>query len=83
MRGSWCWLTRNVFVPPRPWDLMPAAIAGVLVHEGVEETTEEYVLEQLTLPAERITRSTLTSLASSSLDYSDLALMAFPIDPVK
>ena len=70
---------RNVVLLPRPWDLMPAAIARELVQEGVEEATEVCVLEQLTLPAERITRFTLTSLASSALDFSDLTIMVFPV----
>ena len=74
---------RNVFVLPRPWDLMPAAIARELVQEGVDEATEAVVLEQLTLPEERITRFTLSSLAPSTLDFSDLTIMVFPVPPAK
>ena len=75
------WGARNVVLLPRPWDLMPAAIARKLVQQGVEEATEVYVLEQLTLPAERISRFTLTSLASSALEFSDLTIMVFPEPP--
>ena len=74
---------RNVVLLPRPWDLMPAAIARELVQQGVEETIELYVLEQLTLPGERITRFTLTSLASSTLDFSHLTIMVFPELPAR
>ena len=75
--------TRNVVLLPRPWDLTPAAIARELVEQGVAEATELYVLEQLTLPAERITRFNPTSLASSALDFSDLTIMVFPELPAE
>ena len=74
---------RNVFVLPRPWDQMPATIAAELAHQGIAETTEVHVLERLSLPDERIARFMLKELAASTREFSDLTLMAFPIDPVK
>ena len=70
---------RNVILLPRPWDLMPAAIAEALMQQGLAAPTEVHVLERLSLPDERITRFDLASLAASDLDFSDLSIMVFPV----
>jgi cobalt-precorrin-7 (C5)-methyltransferase len=77
------WGKRNVILLPRPWDLMPAAIAETLIQQGLEAPTEVHVLERLSLPDERMTRFDLASLAASDLDFSDLSIMVFPAASVE
>ena len=74
---------RNVILLPRPWDLMPAAIAEALMQQSLAAPTEVHVLERLTLPDEQITRSSLASLAASDRDFSDLSIMVFTVLPVE
>jgi cobalt-precorrin-7 (C5)-methyltransferase len=69
---------RNVILLPKPWDLMPAAIAETLIQQGLEAPIEVHVLERLSLPDERITRFDLASLAASDMDFSDLSIVVFP-----
>jgi precorrin-6B methylase 1 len=42
---------------------------------------EVYALEELTLPTERITHFEPSSLASSSIEFSDLTVLVFPVPP--
>jgi cobalt-precorrin-7 (C5)-methyltransferase len=74
---------RNVILLPRPWDLMPAAIAETLIQQGLEAHIEVHVLERLSLPDERMTRFDLASLAASDLDFSDLSIVVFPASSVE
>jgi len=69
--------SRNLIVLPRPFDLMPAAIARRLIEAGVRADMDVQVLERLSLPDERITRRTLASLASDDRRWSDLTILVF------
>ena len=71
---------RSVIVLPRPFDLMPAAIASLLLEEDIAPGTLLYAMQQLSLPQERIDAYTLSSLASETTEFSDLTILAFPVD---
>ena len=71
---------RSVIVLPRPFDLMPAAIASLLLEGGIAPGTPVYSLQRLSLPEERIDAYTLSSLASEAAEFSDLTILAFPVD---
>ena len=71
---------RSVIVLPRPFDLMPAAIASLLLEEDIAPDTPLYAMQQLSLPEERIEAYTLSSLASEAAEFSDLTILAFPVD---
>lgn len=72
---------RHVFLLPRPWDMMPSAVAGELMRQWVPSGVEVFVLERLTLSDECISRYTLTSLADSDHEFSDLSIMVIPRGP--
>ena len=69
---------RNLIVLPRPFDLMPAAIAARLIDEGIASDTPLRTLQRLSLPEETISEYTLSSLASEEAEFSDLTILAFP-----
>jgi cobalt-precorrin-7 (C5)-methyltransferase len=69
---------RNVIMLPRPFDLMPAAIAALLLEQCPEPDRDACVLQRLSLPDESITPYTLASLAGESAEFSDLSIMVFP-----
>ena len=71
---------RNLIVLPRPFDLMPSAIAAHLLEEEIAADTPIYALQRLSLPGERIDAYTVESLASEDTDFSDLTILAFPAD---
>lgn len=71
---------RNIIVLPRPFDLMPAAIATLLLQEGIAADTPLWALQRLSLPDERISEYTLRALAAEEAEFSDLTILAFPID---
>ena len=68
---------RNLIVLPRPYDLMPAAIATHLLEQDVAPHTPLYALQRLSLPGEMISEYTLSSLASENTDFSDLTVLIF------
>lgn len=70
---------RNLIVLPRPFDLMPAAIATRLLAEGIAGDTPLWALQRLSLPGEGISEYTLGSLAEEDAEFSDLTILAFPL----
>ena len=70
---------RNLIVLPRPFDLMPAAIAARLRENGIPPATPIRVLQRLSLPDETLSDYTITSLAQESAEFSDLTILVFPI----
>lgn len=70
--------TRHAIVLPRPWDLMPPALAAQLIERGVIPTLPAIVYERLTLAGEREHRLSLGALALSRHDFSDLSLLLIP-----
>lgn len=70
---------RNLIVLPRPFDLMPATIASLLLEEGIAADTPLWTLQRLSLPGESISEYTLESLAQEAAEFSDLTILAFPL----
>lgn len=70
---------RTVILLPRPWDLMPGAVAAELMKRGIDTGTTVHVLEQLTLPGEKVRAFSLDALARSAESFSDLSIMAFRV----
>ena len=70
---------RNLIVLPRPFDLMPATIAALLLDEGIAGGTPLWALQRLSLPEESIIEYTLESLAQEDTEFSDLTILAFPL----
>ncbi len=70
---------RNLIVLPRPFDLMPADIAAVLLEEGIAPDTPLWALQRLSLPGESMDEYTLATLASEEAEFSDLTILAFPV----
>ena len=71
---------RNLIVLPRPFDLMPSAIASRLLEEGIGAETLLYALQRLSLQEERIDAYTVESLALEDSEFSDLTILAFPVE---
>lgn len=69
---------RNLIVLPRPFDLMPAAIAARLIDKGIHPETPLYALQRLTLPDESVAEYSIASLAAQTAEFSDLIILVFP-----
>ena len=69
---------RNAIVLPRPYDLMPAAVATRLLDDGAAPTTPVTALQRLTLDGESAAQHTLATLAADAAEYSDLTILVFP-----
>ena len=72
---------RNLIVLPRPFDLMPSAIASRLLEEGIGVETPLYALQRLSLPGGRVDSYTVESLALEDTEFSDLTILVFPVEP--
>ena len=70
---------RNLIVLPRPFDLMPAAIATRLREDGIPPETPLRVLQRLSLPDETLADYTIASLAQETAEFSDLTILVFPL----
>lgn len=70
---------RSAIVLPRPWDLMPPALAKRLLDCGIEAERPVIIYERLTLDGEREHRSSLGELATSDLRLSDLSVLVLPL----
>ncbi|MBI4499469.1 MAG: precorrin-6y C5,15-methyltransferase (decarboxylating) subunit CbiE [Chloroflexi bacterium] len=69
---------RHLIVLPRPWDVMPAALARDLVHAGVPSDRAAIVYERLTLEGEAEWRYRLGDLAQETQGFSDLSIVVIP-----
>jgi len=69
---------RNIILLPRPYDLMPAGIAALLVAEGIAPDRPLTVFQRLTLAGEQRWSGTLAECAASTDEFSDLSIMVFP-----
>ena len=72
--------SRNLIVLPRPFDLMPAAIAARLLEQGIPADTPLFALQRLSFPDETIRQFTLSTLTEESSEFSDLTILAFPME---
>lgn len=70
---------RNLIVLPRPFDLMPASIASLLLEQGIPANTPLWALQRLSLDGESIREYTLASLSEEEAEFSDLTILAFPL----
>ena len=68
---------RHVVLLPRPFDLMPAAIAGGLMHAGVRADLPVQVFQRLTLEDEGRWVGDLGQCGKIVEDLSDLSIMVF------
>jgi cobalt-precorrin-7 (C5)-methyltransferase len=69
---------RHLILLPRPFDLMPAAIANRLIEAGVPGQRPVNVYQRLTLEDEQIWCGTLQECAISEKEHSDLTVLVFP-----
>lgn len=72
---------RHVILLPRPWDLMPAQIAGDLLSQGIPGDRPAAVYQRLTLEGEERWQGSLQECAAITSEFSDLSIMVFPIEP--
>jgi cobalt-precorrin-7 (C5)-methyltransferase len=69
---------RHIILLPRPWDLMPPAIARSLLEAGLPRQRPVIVYQRLTLEGEQEWRGTLGECSAASQEFSDLSIMVFP-----
>ena len=69
---------RHVILFPRPWDLMPPAIAAHLLESGVPGRRQLHIYQRLTLDDEQQWTGSLTECAALTSDHSDLTVLVFP-----
>ena len=68
---------RHVILLPRPFDLMPAAIAGGLLEQGIEGDVNLRVYQRLTFEDEQCWAGTLRECSEITDEFSDLSIMVF------
>ena len=69
---------RHIILLPRPFDLMPPAIAQGLLDAGLPPQRPVSVYQRLTLPGEKAWHGTLQECAALTEEFSDLSIMVFP-----
>ena len=68
---------RHVILLPRPFDLMPAGIAGGLLDLGVQGNVNVRVYQRLTLEDEQCWEGTISECSRITDEFSDLSIMVF------
>ena len=68
---------RHAILLPRPFDLMPAGIAGGLLEAGVRADLPVRVYQRLTLDDEKRWQGTLRECGEIEEEFSDLSIMVF------
>ena len=68
---------RHIVLLPRPFDLMPPAIAAGLLDEGAPPEREMTIYQRLTLDGEQAWHGTLAQCAALTEEFSDLSIMVF------
>ena len=69
---------RHVILFPRPWDLMPPAIAASLLESGLPGRRPMHIYQRLTLEDEQQWSGTLAECADLTGEHSDLTILVFP-----
>ena len=69
---------RHVILFPRPFDLMPPAIAAGLLKSGVPGARQMNIYQRLTLEGEQQWTGSVTECAALTTEHSDLTIMVFP-----
>ena len=70
---------RHVILLPRPYDLMPAAIASRLVEEGIPGSRPLTIFQRLSLEGESEWQGSLEECAALTQEFSDLTILVFPV----
>ena len=70
---------RNLVLLPRPFDLMPPAIAAGLIDEGVATQRIVTAYQRLTLEGEQAWTGSLQECAAITEEFSDLTIMVFRV----
>ena len=68
---------RNIILLPRPFDLMPPAIAAGLLESGIPAERPVTVYQRLTLEGEKSWSGPLQDCAALTEEFSDLSIMVF------
>ena len=68
---------RHVILFPRPWDLMPPAIADHLLKAGIPGDQPVIIYQKLTLDGEQEWRGKLQECGALTEEFSDLSIMVF------
>lgn len=68
---------RHILLLPRPYDLMPPAIAAGLLTAGAPGDLPTLVCQRLTFDSETQWRGTLRECSETAAEFSDLSLMVF------
>ena len=71
---------RHIILLPRPWDLMPAAIASNLLEQGIPGDRPVTIFQRLTLEGEEQWRGSLQECAALTQEFSDLSIMVLPVE---
>ena len=72
---------RQIILIPRPWDLMPPAIASGLLEEGIPAGRPVTIYQRLAMAGEEAWSGSLEECAAISRELSDLSIMVFPHAP--
>ena len=70
---------RNLVLLPRPFDLMPPAIAAGLIDESVSPQRIVTAYQRLTLEGEQAWTGSLQECAAITEEFSDLTIMVFKV----
>ncbi|MCH8297942.1 MAG: precorrin-6y C5,15-methyltransferase (decarboxylating) subunit CbiE [Chloroflexi bacterium] len=68
---------RSIILLPRPFDLMPAAIAAGLIEEGVPGERQMTVYQRLTHDDEQSWSGSISECADITTEFSDLSILIF------
>jgi cobalt-precorrin-7 (C5)-methyltransferase len=75
---------RHLVALVRPYDWMPPSIAAALLDRGTDPEHEAFVLQDLTLPAESVERTTVGALAAAETadreEYSDRTILTVRVE---
>ena len=69
---------RHIILLPRPFDLMPAAIAGNLIDQGIPGHRTITIFQRLTLDDEQAWSGSLEECRGLTQEFSDLSIMVLP-----
>ena len=69
---------RHVILFPRPWDLMPPAIAAQLLESGISSGRQLHIYQRLTLEGEQEWTGSVAECAALTVEHSDLSILVFP-----
>ncbi|MCH7486019.1 MAG: hypothetical protein IIC04_03435, partial [Proteobacteria bacterium] len=78
LRVYWVWLVARGHVERNPFDLVPAAIAGHLIDQGISGQRTITIFQRLTLDGEQAWSGSLEECRELTQEFSDLSIMVLP-----